>query len=217
MRLVFISDTHNQFGFHVPDGDALVHCGDFTFQGSAHEIIAFDKWLQKQQHRYKVVIAGNHELSFEHAPEAAQRLLKTPIYLEQASIVIEGVKFFGSPYTPWFYDWAFNLPRGQALAEKWEQIPDDVDVLATHGPPYGIFDLNTQGEHCGDEDLLQAVERKKPKIHAFGHIHGAADAAQLGETLFVNASICTERYDPWQKAVVVDLVDGHATLVEDAL
>lgn len=213
MRLVFVSDTHNQTRFDVPDGDVLVHCGDFTMNGTAKEIIAFDDWLAALPHKYKVVCAGNHDIGFEDAPEAAQRLLKTPIYLQDSSIEIEGIKFYGSPWTPWFYDFAFNLPPGRALALKWDKIPSDTDVLITHGPPYGIFDLNMHGEHVGDEELLDAVEHVKPKIHAFGHVHYSHDAGKLGDTLFVNAAICTDRYDAWQKPAVVDLFPDGAVVV----
>jgi predicted phosphodiesterase len=214
MRLVFISDTHNKTDFVVPDGDVLVHCGDFTMNGSAREIQAFDLWLESLPHRYKIVIAGNHDIGFEEAPEAAQALLRTPIYLQDSGIVIEGVRFYGSPWTPWFYDWAFNLPPGMPLSLKWDLISKDVDVLITHGPPYGILDLNMRDEHCGDEALLEAVEQIKPKIHAFGHVHYSRGAGHLGETLFVNAAICTDRYDAWQKPTVVDFENNTATLVE---
>lgn len=213
MRIVFISDTHLQHAFTVPDGDVLVHCGDFTMKGSAGEIQGFDEWLQELPHKYKVVIAGNHDIGFEECPEAAQRLLKTPIYLQDSSITIEGVKFYGSPWQPWFYDWAFNLPRGPALAAKWDLIPSDVDVLITHGPPSGILDVNLHGEHCGCEDLLGAVKRIKPKIHAFGHIHYGHGVVRVENTLFINASICNERYLPWQNPIVVDILPGGALQV----
>lgn len=215
MRIVFISDTHGMHGFDVPAADCLVHAGDFTMHSSGGEIKEFDDWLDSLPHTYKVVVAGNHDVAFEESPEVAQRLLKTPIYLQDSSIVIEGVKFYGSPWTPWFFGLGFNLQPGRALEMKWDEIPHDVDVLVRHGPPYGIFDLNGWGEHCGDEQLLEAVERIKPKIHAFGHIHYSHDAAVLGETLFVNACISNDRYDQWQKPVVVDLVGRVATLVED--
>lgn len=213
MRLVFVSDTHLQHAFDVPDGDVLIHCGDGTMRGSAGEIQLWNEWFKKQPHTYKIAIAGNHDIGFEEAPEAAQRLLNEPIYLQDSSIKIEGVNFYGSPWQPEFFDWAFNLPRGHALEQKWDLIPGDVDVLITHGPPHGILDVNLHGEHCGDEQLLEAVERIKPKIHAFGHIHYSAGSLEQNGTLFVNASICTDRYDPWQAPIVVDLFSAGAVLV----
>ena len=85
---------------------------------------------------------------------------------------IDGVKFWGSPWQPAFYDWAFNVPRGRQLAEMWALIPDDTDVLITHTPPYGILDQVENGELVGCEDLREALLRVKPKLHVFGHIHG---------------------------------------------
>lgn len=222
MRLVFISDTHLRHAFSIPEGDVLVHCGDFTMRGSASEISRFDQWQQtlKSKFRYTVIIAGNHEIGFEETPEAAQRLLKTPRYLQDSSIVIEGVKFYGSPWQPWFYDWAFNFPEGsegrRVARETWAKIPDDTDVLVTHGPPYGILDRNLQREHCGDRDLPFALKRVKPRIHAFGHIHCAHGSMRhpgYGDTLFVNACICDEAYMPTQAPIVVDLFPTGVVIV----
>jgi len=88
-------------------------------------------------------------------------------------VIIEGVKFYGSPWQPRFFDWAFNLDRGEEIKKKWDLIPMDTDVLITHGPPYGILDLTHEGEKVGCEELMKAVLRVQPKIHIFGHIHEA--------------------------------------------
>jgi Icc-related predicted phosphoesterase len=209
LRLVFISDAHLRHAFAVPDGDVLVHCGDFTMTGTGPEIARFDEWLAKQPHRHKVVIAGNHELGFEDDPEGAQSLLKTPIYLQDAATTIEGVRVYGSPWQPWFHDWAFNFRPGLAgraqAEETWLKIPDNVDVLVTHGPPYGILDRLTDRSHVGCRDLLAVVKRVKPKIHAFGHIHSAYGTLRRSGTQFVNACICDEDYMPTQPPIVVDL------------
>lgn len=213
MRLVIVSDTHNRKKFTVPDGDVLVHCGDFTMLGTSREIKAFDEWLNAMPHPRKIVIAGNHDCGFEEKPAIARRLLKNATYLQDTSVTIDGLKFYGSPWQPWFFDWSFNLPRGAALAAKWSMIPGDVDVLLTHGPPRGILDQTGTGEHAGCDDLLGAVQRIKPFVHAFGHIHGAAGAVRNGATLFVNASICDESYVPCHPPIVVDVVDRVAILV----
>jgi len=182
--------------------------------GSTHEIASFDKWLAKQSHRHKIVIAGNHELGFEDDPQGARRLLKTPIYLEDSSAVIEGLLIYGSPWQPWFHDWAFNFKTGAAgqlqAKDTWARIPVDVDVLVTHGPPHGILDRTMDRSHVGCGELLDVVKRVKPKIHAFGHIHCARGATRRGKTLFVNACICDEAYMPTQAPIVVDFIDGRA-------
>lgn len=81
---------------------------------------------------------------------------------------------YGAPWQPKFYDWAYNLPLGARLREKWDQIPEGVDVLITHGPPLGILDAAADGHECGCPDLLDTItQRVKPRLHIFGHIHEA--------------------------------------------
>jgi Icc-related predicted phosphoesterase len=102
-------------------------------------------------------------------------------------------------------DWAFNLQRGPALREKWALIPEGTDVLITHGPPFGILDWTARGERVGCEDLLEAVRRVKPRLHVFGHIHEGYGEHEQDGTRFVNASICTEAYQPTNAPIVVDV------------
>ena len=161
MRLVLISDTHNrQDQLRVPDGDVLVHAGDFTMSGTEKEIAAFGAWLGAQRHAHKVLIAGNHDRLFESDPERARSLIPRDVhYLRDSEVTIEGIRFYGAPWQPWFLDWAFNVPRGPAIAAKWALIPSGIDVLVTHGPPQGTADLTSRGEHVGCADLAAALDR----------------------------------------------------------
>jgi hypothetical protein len=136
-------------------------------------------------------------------------------YLEDSGIEIAGVKFWGSPWQPEFYDWAFNLPRGQALADKWALIPDDIDVLITHGPPLGILDQVITGDHVGCADLLEAVQLIKPKVHIFGHIHEGYGRIEQNGTVFINASVCTARYRPINPPIVVEVGRSLTALISD--
>jgi Icc-related predicted phosphoesterase len=206
MRIVCISDTHTRHGkLTVPDGDVLVHAGDFTGHGHENEVRRFDAWLGSLPHRHKVVIAGNHDFCFENDPIEARSWLQHCTYLEDSGVDIDGLKFWGSPWQPRFFDWAFNLDRGAALAAKWALIPADTDVLITHGPPYGILDKTSRQEPVGCMDLLDAIERIRPRLHVFGHIHEAYGIQERGRTRFVNASACDLRYAPVQAPIVVDL------------
>ncbi len=121
-----------------------------------------------------------------------------------------GIKFYGSPHQPAYgQGWAFNMERNsEEIRSKWSAIPDDTDVLITHGPPLGFQDLCSNGDHGGCEDLLkEVVGRIKPKYHVFGHIHEAYGMASNGETTFVNASTCTlEGYEPINFPIVIDFV-----------
>lgn len=215
MRLVLISDTHCQHRrLTVPEGDVLVHAGDFCSSGKASQARAFADWLEAQPHRHKVVIAGNHDRSLELDPALGPRLFRRATYLFDSETEIAGVRFHGSPWQPWFLDWAFNLPRGEPLRKKWALIDSAVDVLITHGPPMGVLDLTFRGEHVGCEELALAVARLRPKLHVFGHIHEGYGTLRVGPTLHVNASSCTLSYEPKNTPIVVDLEGDEAVVVE---
>lgn len=218
MRLVCLSDTHGLHGrLSVPDGDVLVHAGDASMQGSEDELRRFTDWLRGLPHPRKVVAAGNHDWLCQREPERAAELFLGLDYLLDAGLEIGGLRFWGSPWQPWFLNWAFNLPRGEALREKWDLVPPGTDVLVTHGPPRGLLDevetlasrvlnaLTAPDGHVGCEDLRAAVERLAPRVHVFGHIHEGYGQRRLGGTLFVNASSCDRRYRPVNAPIVVDL------------
>lgn len=210
MRLVVISDTHNLHNGiqNLPDGDVLVHAGDFMGSGyDPEEIRSFNRWLGEQPFRHRVVCCGNHDRYFQDSPQQARSLLTNAIFLENTGVTIDNVSFWGSPYTPEFQDWAFMYPRGSG-GKYWDKIPYNLDVLITHGPPYGILDQAVSGSpHLGCKELLEAVEEKKPRVHLFGHIHGGCGTFENGATRFVNAAYLNEQYQPLEPAGKVRIVD----------
>jgi len=206
MKLIAIADTH---GFHrsleIPEGDVLIHAGDLTRHGTLDDVKEFNDFLSTLPHPHKIVIAGNHDFCFEKDQKACEELLTNCIYLQDQDVIIDGVKFYGSPWQPWFYDWAFNLQRGPEIRAKWELIPEDTDVLITHGPPYGIGDLTFQKDHAGCEDLLEIVGRIKPKVHIFGHIHEGYGITTHEITTFINASSYNHNSQMINKPMVYEL------------
>ncbi|HEV8158114.1 MAG TPA: metallophosphatase domain-containing protein [Pyrinomonadaceae bacterium] len=196
---------------NLPKGDVLIHCGDFTVTGTVSEITQFNRELLRQANKFNhiIIIAGNHDLLFERQPQLARSLLDSRVnYLQDSFCVIDGIKFYGSPYQPRFFDWAFNLMRGAELAEKWNLIPDETDVLITHGPPFGILDEVPRQyfiENTGCEELRKRVETIKPKLHIFGHIHCGYGTTEKFGVKFANASNCDESYEPTNAPVVIDL------------
>jgi Icc-related predicted phosphoesterase len=225
MKIVLVSDTH---GLHnsirIPHGDLLVHAGDLSASGKDSEVAAAAKWLGSLPHRHKIAIAGNHDWLFERQPTLAAALLRSAgvSYLQDSGINIDGLSIYGSPWQPEFMHWAFNVPRGQ-LATYWDEIPTGLDILITHGPPYGILDQRVLpgvrrlapwedeepfagSDHVGDEELLATVERVKPRIHVFGHIHSGYGKTQNNHTAFYNASLCDEDYEPMHEPWVIDVV-----------
>ena len=208
LKFVAISDTHCRHkSLKLPKGDVLLHAGDVTYKGERWEVMDFLDWFGKQNYTYKIFIAGNHDFFFEKISNAAmQELLpKDVVYLNDSGITINNVKLWGSPVTPWYYNWAFNRPRGAAINRHWQLVPDDTDVLVTHGPPYGLLDTVINGTHTGDKDLRKRVEVIKPKVHLFGHIHESYGVEKKGGTKFINATVLNESYELVNPPVVFEL------------
>ena len=209
VRIICISDTHGQHaGLRVPDGDILIHAGDFMTYGNApREIIDFNTWLGRQPHAHKIVIAGNHDRLFESHPMPARALITNATYLEDSGVEVEGLKFWGSPVQPPFNNWAFNVQRGQPIRQYWDKIPMGTDVLVTHGPPFGILDQSRpMTDHLGCEELAEVVEKIAPRLHLFGHIHGGQGRVHGSNGCeFVNASVLNEHYMLVSEPEIVDL------------
>lgn len=218
-RIVFISDTH---GLHrqleLPDGDLLIHGGDMTDYGELAVVEDFDAWLGELPHRHKIVIAGNHDFCFEQQPVEAQRRLTQATYLQDELVTVEGMRIYGSPWQPWFLNWAFNLHRGLDIKAKWDLIPDEVDLLVTHGPPFGLGDRTYTGNDVGCRDLLAAAERIRPRLHVYGHIHEGRGIFDVGGTRYMNASSCDTFCQYLRPPYVIDFdpVSGemHAVTAE---
>jgi methionine--tRNA ligase beta chain len=180
------------------DADMIIHGGDMSMMGEEYEIDKFLKWYSNLPYKYKILIAGNHDYLFEKQRGIAKEVLKkypNIIYLESSEVVIEGIKIYGEPRQPWFHSWAFNVERGEAIKRYWDAIPDDVDILVTHGPPYDILDMTARGASVGCVDLRNRIkELKNLKLCIFGHIHEHAGYEFIDGVHFVNASVLNLRY-----------------------
>lgn len=203
MKLVAISDTHLDHGFTIPDGDILVHAGDLTVRGTRREMIEALDFLRDQPHQHKIIIAGNHDLYFETLMRhEIDSLTKGLIYLQDSGCMIEGLRFYGAPWQPRvlrfksgaYHHWAFNIKRGKELRQKWQIIPDGVDVLITHTPPRGTGDQSTKYKtaryKAGCSDLRERVWEIKPKVHIFGHVHHGYGEYKKGGVYYANAALC---------------------------
>ncbi|WP_121355161.1 metallophosphatase domain-containing protein [Flavisolibacter nicotianae] len=208
MKFVAISDTHCRHrSLRIPKGDVLLHAGDIGYRSTREEVIDFLDWLGKQPHLYKIFIAGNHDFFFEREKlSVIQKMLPDGVhYLKDEAVVLNGIKVWGSPYTPWNYRWAFNKRRGEPLEKQWRNIPHDTDVLLTHGPVYGILDTIYNDQHAGDKDLLNRVLAVKPKAHVFGHIHESYGSVKRQGIQFVNACLLNEAYELANKPLVFEV------------
>lgn len=188
----------------IPDGDILLHAGDITRNGLPRDLEALDRFFESLPHKHKIFTPGNHDWCFEKNPERAAAMVPHATCLIDQSVKVAGIRIWGSPWQPEYHDWAFNLPRGQALAEKWALIPEHTDIVITHGPVRGIRDLCSHGGHEGCDDLRDRLQEVKPRLHVCGHIHEAYGVEKVGETTYINASICDQGYKPSRAPLVFD-------------
>jgi Icc-related predicted phosphoesterase len=207
VRFVAISDTHcRHHSLHLPAGDVLLHAGDICYKGNKEEVKDFLQWFSQQKFLHKIFIAGNHDFFIESAKvsELATLIPENVIYLNDSGITIDGINIWGSPITPWFFNWAFNRHRGEEIQKHWNLIPADTHVLMTHGPVLGIHDVVINGRHVGCKDLLAKVKEIKPKVHVCGHIHEGYGVKQKFGVKFINASVLNETYELMNGAVVFE-------------
>ena len=234
MKLICLSDTHSRHeniyvfkpgdslenqetlnhisgGVFLPmEADIIIHSGDISMGGYEYEVESFLKWYSSLPYKYKILISGNHDKLFEKQRGLAQEILKKYpeiIYLESAEVVIEGIKIYGEPRQPTFgYDWAFNVDRGEPIKKYWDAIPEDVDILVTHGPPYEVLDMTMYGGVVGCVDLANRIkELKNLKLSVFGHIHEDAGYLFKDGIHFVNASVLNLRYQLQNKPHIFEI------------
>lgn len=204
MKILFISDTHNKHhSFNFSDEkysevETIVHSGDFS-----HNIQQFDDfmiWYSELPFKNKIIIPGNHEELVQEDEEMFYRTCKelNIIGLIDKEVVIDGIKFYGSSWTPMFYDWAY-MKEDYLLDQYWDKIPNNTNVLITHGPSYGILDTvcGYYGmKSVGSKTLADTIDRlKELKIHTFGHIHEGRGKYKENKILRINASSVDRNYE----------------------
>ncbi len=204
VKIWFISDTHNRHReLTIPDADMVIHCGDESTYGNAwmNELEArpFFDWFSELPIPDKVFVPGNHSTAVEQGLVRAEDYSSVR-FLIHDEMLWNGLRIFGTPYTPKFFDWAYMKPRGE-MDIVWDSIPSDVDILVSHGPPKGVLDITRDIEtkapiHVGSKSLMrQVTERIRPRFHAFGHIHDEAGHRNYGmvtrgATTYINCSCC---------------------------
>jgi predicted phosphodiesterase len=218
MRILAISDTHNKH-LQIPSRfiensdnsvDTIVHAGDVSSRGYKGEIIDFLKWYNELNFKNKILIAGNHDFYFEEGkPEDIAAMLAeyhNITYLNDSGVEIDGVKFWGSPVQPWFYNWAFNR-KGTDICKHWDLIPNNTHALLTHGPVKGYLDMTQQGESVGCPYLLEKISQMSNlKLLVSGHIHEAYGMIDFPDGgIFLNASVLNLRYEMVNLPIQVEI------------
>lgn len=208
MKLVAFSDLHWLVSDlkELPECDILIYAGDWCYGDSVRATINFATKVRTFKAKNKIVIAGNHDTLAETNPVLVKNIFNENgiIYLQDSGVTIEGINFWGSPWTPEFNNWAF-MKEDRLLKYQWDKIPKTTDVLITHGPPYSILDKVNGQYSVGSETLESSVLRKKPKIHIFGHIHEGYGKQSSKYTDFYNVSIVNDKYELVNKPVEIEV------------
>ena len=193
LKICVVSDSH---GFHnkiiIPPCDILIFAGDANIN-SENQLIEFNKWLGKQPGKYKIIIGGNHDgLLEEFDNYKISYYLSNAIYLENESVTIEGIKFWGSPFSKEFNGWSF-MRYDEDLKEIWDTIPEDTDVIIAHGPAFGRLD-KIEWKNEGSQTLRDRIDIIKPKVVISGHIHSQHGHCRNETTDFYNGSVLDDNY-----------------------
>ncbi len=211
-----ISDLHGHYP-KLEGGDLLIVAGDLTGRDSPRGYSEILEWFKKLDYKKIIAIAGNHDnLLYRGLVWGGDDRHDDPINLEylcDSGTEFQELKIWGSPWTKWFPEvnprcTAFMLKTEEQLAQKWALIPDDTDILVTHGPAFTIRDGKNVHEYLGSTSLLKKISKMNClKLHIFGHIHEGYGLEGYGieSVIHVNASHVNERYEPVNKPVRVVL------------
>ena len=207
MKIIAISDTH---GLHrklsMSPCDILIFAGDASIS-SFSKFTEFNDWLGTLSAKHILFVAGNHDTYLEKiGPAKSKKYFTNAVYLHNCSVNVMGKSFYGSPYSPMFNNWSFMYERGSIeLKEIWEQIPENLDYLITHCPPYGILDRNLQNLRCGCEILVREIAKKFPLNSIFGHIHmNGGRVVNSGGISFYNVALLDEQYKMTNEPTIIE-------------
>lgn len=215
-KIVAISDVHEAWGkLVIPECDILISAGDYSFHGQPNVIKDFHEWLNKQPAKNIISVQGNHETwveeNFEQAKAIALEACPRVHFIDEGLVEIDrgpdgqAIKIWCSAITPFFCNWAWNR-HSYEISKHWFRIPQGIDILVTHGPPYGILDLVPNGfVKVGCPKLMNRIQEVKPKVHIFGHIHYSYGQKEFNGTRFYNAANCNESYNCVNPITEIDL------------
>jgi Icc-related predicted phosphoesterase len=207
LRIVLISDTHGKHEeLGTLSGDVLIHCGDFCdgFNNDGAHLASIDDWFLRQEFDQIYCVGGNHDFAAQERHANGIPVFENAIFLQDQKHVFGGITFYGTPWLPDLSGWAYYLPENKRRG-KWSLIPNDVNILITHTPPFGILDSPRAGGNVGCSYLRSRVREIAPKLHCFGHVHASAGRLVEEKTTFVNASVIDSNYVVRHKPKVIDV------------
>jgi len=205
MRIVTCSDTHGKHRLlPIPSGDIFIFAGDFEIQNT-FDLIEMSEWLGDLPHKNVVAIFGNHDFTEHYGNDKIKGMMGRVHFLFNEFVEIDGLKIWGSPYSPYFNDWAWMQPDNM-LKEVWATIPQGTDIVVTHCPPYGILDqVLPRMESVGSRTLKDRIKEIRPKIHISGHLHESYGQYTDGKTDYYNVSVLDEQYQMANPITIIEV------------
>lgn len=208
------ADLHGNL-FDVPsDCDVLLLAGDICpdfpgFGRRGHGIDrtgtrqsnwlegAFDMWLRELFARGVKVVGtwGNHDFIQRVNP-----CVTIPMLVDDETEV-RGIRVWGTPWVPNLPFWAWHASK-RMLETRADTIPEGLDILMTHGPPFGAGDHVLGAGHVGDSPLRAAIKRAKPKVVICGHVHEGRGTHEVDGIPVYNVAAVDECYEPYPNPFV---------------
>lgn len=206
-RFVLISDNHGQTNIKIPDGDVLIHCGDFSARGTMEDVIKMNSWMGKITNvRRKILGVGNHDGFTEKEKTFSKALMTNAELLIDEPFDINGLSCYATPWQPNYKNWSYNVELPLTRYELFCRIPNDTELLLCHCPPFGILDKGFKEDHAGDKMLLKRIrELKKLKYCFFGHLHSSRGIVVQDGITFVNCSVLDDHYKLAHEPIVIDI------------
>ena len=205
-RIVACSDTHGKHrDLQIPEGDIFIFAGDFEIR-TITELVEMKEWLTGLPHKDVVFIYGNHDFTEELSAEKTREFFGNKItYLQNSSAFVQGFKIWGSPYCPYFNNWAWMQPDNM-LKEMWDVIPLETEIIITHSMPYGILDgVLPRMQSVGSLTLRDAIKRVHPYIQIGGHLHESYGQYTDGKTDYYNVAVMDEQYKIVNPCTIIDV------------
>lgn len=218
MRVAATADLHGIELPEIEECDLLLIAGDVapdppdlfdSVQKSTHVQRKwlredFAEWLDEVPAEEKVWIAGNHDYVCEEGGFRRTAEQLPAHYLQDTSIELFGYKIHGTPWVPNLPGWAFYADDA-FLAAATRIIPEDADIVISHGPPNGYGDQVLRGSHVGNPTLTSWISKNQPELVVCGHIHEDHGRWEMGDTTLINASYVDVRYQPTGKVEYFEL------------
>ena len=214
-KIICVSDSHGctqeiingkKVDLQIPDGDVLIHAGDFSAQGTFDDVLYLNSFLGKLPHKRKYILAGNHDLAVEKDFNASQALLTNAILLTHHAFRIGDIPCFATSYQPFYKGWAFNIKDDSERKRLFDQIPKDTVLLVSHAPPFGYLDKGFQDPHVGDRALLARIKELKHLRYVIsGHLHSSYNCIEENGITYINCSLLDDRYQLKNKPIILEI------------